>query len=83
MRKIVLINVDFRDAYTGEIRRAGDKAIMDDERIAEVRAINPEFVSVIGMVEEPIEEPIEEIEEVIEEIEEVTETKGKAKAKSK
>ena len=81
MRKIVLINVDFRDAYTGEIRRAGDRAIMDDGRIAEVRAINPEFVSVIGMVEEPVEEVIEEVIE--EPIEEVTETKGKAKAKSK
>ena len=74
MRKVVLINVSFRDAYTGEIHRAGDKAIMDDGRIAEIRGVNPEFVSVIGMVEE-----VEEIEEV----EETTETKDKAKAKSK
>ena len=66
MRKIVLINANFRDAYTGEIHRAGDKAIMDDERIHEIRGVNPEFVSVIGVVEEVIEEPIEEdIEEPV------------------
>ena len=58
--KNVLINHDFRDVHTGEIHRAGNKEQMTDERIAEIKAVNPEFVSVIGLVpEEPIEEPIE------------------------
>ena len=59
--KYVLINHDFRDVYTGEIHRAGNKEEMTDERIAEIKAVNPEFVSVIGLVPEtPVEEPIEE-----------------------
>ena len=53
MKKIVLVNVDFRDVYTGELHTAGSKCEMTDARIAEVKAVNPEFVSVIGVVEEP------------------------------
>lgn len=53
MKKIVLVNVDFRDVYTGELHKAGDKVEMTDARIAEVKAVNPEFVSVIGTVAEP------------------------------
>ena len=68
MKKIVLVNVDFRDVYTGELHTAGSKCEMTDARIAEVKAVNPEFVSVIGVVEEPeqaaatesVEEPVEE-----------------------
>lgn len=53
MKKIVLVNVDFIDVYTGKLHKAGDKVEMTDERIAEVRGVNPEFVSVIGTVAEP------------------------------
>lgn len=53
MKKIVLVNVDFRDVYTGELHVAGSKCEMTDARIAEVKAVNPEFVSVIGTVAEP------------------------------
>ena len=64
MKKIVLVNVDFRDVYTGELHTAGSKCEMTDARIAEVKAVNPEFVSVIGVVEEPEQaaatEPVEE-----------------------
>lgn len=52
MKKLVLVNYDFRDAYTGKLRKAGDKVEMTDERIAEVKGVNPDFVSVIGIVEE-------------------------------
>lgn len=55
MKKIVLVNVDFRDVYTGELHTAGSKCEMTDARIAEVKAVNPEFVSVIGVVEEPVQ----------------------------
>lgn len=53
MKKIVLVNIDFKDAYTGKLHKAGDKVEMTDARIAEVKGVNPEFVSVIGAVEEP------------------------------
>lgn len=51
MNKIVLVNIDFKDVYTGKLHKAGDKVEMTDERIAEVRSVNPEFVSVIGTAE--------------------------------
>lgn len=53
MKKIVLVNVDFIDAYTGHLHKAGDRVEMTDERIAEVKAVIPEGVSVVGKVEEP------------------------------
>ena len=55
MKKIVLVNVDFIDAYTGELHKAGDRVEMTDERIAEVKAVIPEGVSVVGKVEEPVQ----------------------------
>lgn len=60
MKKIVLVNVDFLDVYTGKLHMAGSKCEMTDERIAEVKAVNPEFVSVIGTAEEKTEEPVAE-----------------------
>lgn len=56
MKKIVLVNVDFIDAYTGKRHKAGDRVEMTDERIAEVKAVIPEGVSVVGKVEEPATE---------------------------
>lgn len=53
MKKIVLVNVDFIDAYTGELHKAGSRVEMTDERIAEVKAVIPEGVSIVGKVEEP------------------------------
>jgi len=53
MKKIVLINVDFKDVYTGKLHRAGETAEMTDGRIAEIKAVSPDFVTVIGEVEEP------------------------------
>jgi hypothetical protein len=62
MKKIVLVNYDFKDAYSGKLHKAGDKVKMTDERIAEVKAVNPDFVSVIGIVEEAEEEVIGEVD---------------------
>lgn len=62
MKKIVLVNHDFKDAYSGELHKAGDKVEMTDERIAEVKGVNPDFVSVIGIVEEAEEEVIGEVD---------------------
>lgn len=53
--KLVLINTDFRDVYTGKIHHAGEREEMTDERIAEIRAVNAEFVSVIGAVPDKAE----------------------------
>lgn len=77
MKRIVLINVDFRDVYTGELHMAGDKVEMTEARIAEVKAVNPEFVSVIGTVEEP--EQSDATEPVVEPVEEPAAKKRAAK----
>ncbi|MBQ8254943.1 MAG: hypothetical protein IJY94_05505 [Clostridia bacterium] len=61
MKKLVLINHDFKDAYTGKIHKAGKKVEMTDERIAEVKGVNPDFVTVIGIVSEAEEEVIREV----------------------
>lgn len=55
--KIVVINYDFRDVYTGKIHKAGTgkTEIMTDERIAEIKAVNPDFITVVGVVKD--EEP--------------------------
>ena len=63
MKKIVLVNVDFIDAYTGKLHKAGDRVEMTDERIAEVKAVIPEGVSVVGKVEEPVQ--VEQVEEPV------------------
>lgn len=51
MKKKVLINVTFKDRYTGKLRVAGKTATMTEERIKEINEVNPNFVSVIGNVE--------------------------------
>lgn len=51
-KKLVLVNVDFKDVYTGKLHKAGDREEMTDMRIAEIKAVNPDFVTVIGAVEE-------------------------------
>lgn len=79
MKKIVLVNVDFRDVYTGELHTAGSKCEMTDARIAEVKAVNPEFVSVIGTVAEP-EQAAADTEPVVEP---VAEPEAKPKRASK
>ena len=48
--KKVLINVSFEDRYTGETHKAGDTEEMSEERIAEVKEVNPHFISVVGNV---------------------------------
>lgn len=49
--KKVLFNVSFKDRYTGKLIKAGTTAEMTEERIAEIKEVNPNFVSVIGNVE--------------------------------
>lgn len=51
--KKVLINVSFEDRYTGETHKAGDTEEMSEERIAEVKEVNPHFISVVGNVAKP------------------------------
>lgn len=54
--KIVLINQDFRDVYTGKVRRAGTREKMTAERVTEIKAVSPDFVTVIGEVPEETDE---------------------------
>lgn len=51
--KKVMINIDFIDAHTGKRHKAGTKEKMSEERVAEIRAVNPDLITVIGSVEEP------------------------------
>ena len=50
--KKVLINVDFKDRYTGEKHIAGKTEDMSEERVSEIKEVNPHFISVIGSADE-------------------------------
>lgn len=53
MKKVV-VNVPFTDRYTGKLHKADGKPIeMTEERVAEVKEVNPNFITVIGNVEVP------------------------------
>ena len=58
--KKVMINIDFIDAETGKVRKAGTKVKLTEERVAEIRAVNPDLITVIGTVEEPKEPAMQE-----------------------
>lgn len=74
--KKVLVNVEFKDAYTGEHYKPGQTIELSEERVAEVSAVNKNMISVIGNVEAAAEEPIEEpIEDPIGEPKEKTKKK--------
>lgn len=53
--KKVLINVEFIDRYTKKKYKAGKTAEMTEERVAEIKEVNPHFITVIGNAEEPDE----------------------------
>ena len=56
--KRVKVLVPFTDKVTGENYVCGVEAVMSDERIAEIRAVNVNMVEVIGEVaEEPAKKP--------------------------
>ena len=56
--KRVKVLIPFLDKVTGESRKADDIFEVSDERLAEIRKVNVNMVTVLGEVEEePIEEP--------------------------
>ena len=69
--KQVLVNVEFRDRYTGEKYIPGKTYPMSEERVKEVKEVNPNFITVVGNAAATV--PVEEaqIEEVP--VEELTE----------
>lgn len=75
--KKVLINETFKDVYTGRMRTAGDICEMTDERIKEIKEVNPNFVTVIGKAETVEETEVEEVEDIAED-----EAAGKPKRKT-
>lgn len=79
--KKVLINETFKDVYTGRMRTAGDICEMTDERIKEIKEVNPNFVTVIGKAETVEETEVEEVEDIAEDIAE-DEAAGKPKRKT-
>ena len=53
MKKVV-VNVPFIDRYTGKMHKADGKPIeMTEERVTEVKEVNPNFITVVGNVKEP------------------------------
>ena len=52
--KRVLIVSNFKDRYTGEMYVAGSIVEMTDERIREVKEVNPGLIEVVGKVKEPV-----------------------------
>ncbi len=50
--KKVLINVEFKDRYTGKKHIPGKTEKMTEARIAEIKEVNPHFVTVVGEVED-------------------------------
>lgn len=46
--KKVLINIDFKDRYNGKTHIAGHTEDMSEERISEIKEVNPHFITVIG-----------------------------------
>lgn len=65
--RTVLVNVTFRDRYTDEVYVAGKTYPMSEERISEVKEVNPNFITVISTpkVEVPeVEVPEVEVPEV-------------------
>ena len=58
MKKLVLINEKFKDVYSKKIYKAGDTEEMTVERITEIKAVNPNFVTIIGDVKEEVVEEV-------------------------
>jgi len=74
-KKIVLVNVEFKDARTGKKHIAGKTIELSDERIAEVKEVNPNFITVIGDAE-----PDQVEQELAKAKEEAEQAKAEAKA---
>lgn len=47
-----MVNVGFKDAYTGEEYEAGKLIVLSEQRVAEVKEIDKNLISVIGNAEE-------------------------------
>lgn len=47
----VLINTNFIDANTGELHVAGTYATFTEERITEIKAVDPNFITIVGNAE--------------------------------
>lgn len=73
--KKVLVNIPFNDVYTGEAYKAGQTIELSEERVAEVKEVNKNMISVIGNVEAPVAEPEEPVEEPVEPPEKKTKKK--------
>lgn len=76
--KQVLVNVTFRDRYNSTVvYEAGKTYPMSEERIKEVKEVNPNFITVVGNA--AVTAPVEEVpeEELVEEVPEEKPKKGK------
>ena len=53
----VLVNIDFKDAHTCELHKAGKEIELTDERVAEVMEVDKNMISVLESVKKPKKEP--------------------------
>ena len=44
----VVINQDFKDSKNGTLRKAGTTVELTEERVAEIKAVSPKLVTVLG-----------------------------------
>lgn len=51
--KKVIVNVPFKDRHTGKLLEADGKILeMTEDRVQEIKEVNPNFITVVGIVEE-------------------------------
>lgn len=49
--KLARVNIPFTDKVTGELHKVNDEIVLTDERIAEIKLVSVNMVSVIGEAE--------------------------------
>ena len=53
MKKLVVVNIEFRDVYTKKVHKVGERLEISEQRVSEITGVSPDLISVIGTVEEP------------------------------
>lgn len=53
MMKKVVVNIPFKDRHTGKVLEPDGKVLeMTEDRVKEIKEVNPDFITVVGNVEE-------------------------------
>lgn len=80
----VLVNVAFRDKYTGELYKPdGKPKIFTKERATEILNFNKNFITILGEVENEVDNGVEITQEITQETTSKTKPKSIPKTKTK